>query len=52
MDTAFRHLRSFSRNTRRHLTAVAMDVVNGVLPLDEVQGGSSDPFTHGPSASS
>jgi GAF domain-containing protein len=52
MDTAFRHLRSFSRNTRRHLTAVAMDVVNGVLPLEEVQGGTSDPFTHGPSASS
>ncbi len=41
MDSAFRHLRSFARNTRRHLTAVAVDVVSGALALDEVQAGSS-----------
>lgn len=41
MDSAFRHLRSFARNTRRHLTAVAVDVVSGAVPLDEVRSGSS-----------
>lgn len=41
MDTAFRHLRSFARNTRRHLTAVAVDVVSGAVALDEVRAGSS-----------
>jgi AmiR/NasT family two-component response regulator len=45
MDSAFRHLRSFARNTRRHLTAVAVDVVNGVLPLDDLQSGSQDSVT-------
>ncbi|MEX0796166.1 MAG: hypothetical protein WD274_05695 [Acidimicrobiia bacterium] len=41
MDTAFRHLRSFARNNRRHLTAVAVDVVSGAVALDEVRAGSS-----------
>lgn len=41
MDSAFRHLRSFARNTRRHLTAVAVDVVSGAVPLDDVRAGSS-----------
>lgn len=41
MDSAFRHLRSFARNTRRHLTAVAVDVVSGAVALDEVRAGSS-----------
>jgi transcriptional regulator with GAF, ATPase, and Fis domain len=41
MDSAFRHLRSFARNTRRHLTAVAVDVVSGAVALDEVRSGSS-----------
>lgn len=41
MDSAFRHLRSFARNTRRHLTAVAVDVVSGAVALDEVRTGSS-----------
>lgn len=41
MDSAFRHLRSFARNTRRHLSAVANDVVSGAVSLDEVRVGSS-----------
>jgi AmiR/NasT family two-component response regulator len=45
MDSAFRHLRSFARSTRRHLTAVAMDVVNGVLPLGDVGAEPQDSMT-------
>lgn len=41
MDSAFRHLRSFARNNRRHLTAVAVDVVSGAIALDKVRAGSS-----------
>lgn len=41
MDSAFRHLRSYARDTRRHLTAVAVDIVSGVIALDEVRLGSS-----------
>lgn len=36
MDHAFRVLRAFARNSRRHLTAVAEEVVAGTLALDEV----------------
>jgi GAF domain-containing protein len=36
MDQAFRMLRTFARDSRRHLTAVAEAVVAGTLSLDEI----------------
>lgn len=41
MDAAFRSLRSYARNNRRHLTAAALDVVSGAVSLDEVTAGAS-----------
>jgi transcriptional regulator with GAF, ATPase, and Fis domain len=36
MDTAFRVLRTYARSNRRHLTDVAVEMVEGVLALDEL----------------
>lgn len=36
MDEAFRILRTYARNSRRHLSAVATEVAGGTVPLDEV----------------
>lgn len=41
MDEAFAMLRSYARSSRRHLTAVAMELVEGTLPLQEVVGAQS-----------
>ncbi|MEX0827026.1 MAG: GAF and ANTAR domain-containing protein [Acidimicrobiia bacterium] len=36
MDEAFRILRKYARDSRRHLSAVATDIAAGTVPLDEV----------------
>jgi hypothetical protein len=36
MDQAFRILRKYARDSRRHLSAVATDIAAGTVPLDEV----------------
>jgi len=36
MDAAFAQLRSYARNNNRQLTQVAVSIVQGALPLDEV----------------
>ena len=36
MDQAFTMLRSYARSSRRHLTAIAIQLVEGTLPIDEL----------------
>jgi transcriptional regulator with GAF, ATPase, and Fis domain len=42
MDEAFGRLRSYARRNNRRLTAVASEIVIGVLPIEAVTGGSAE----------
>lgn len=43
MDEAFAMLRTYARSARRHLTEVALQLVNGTLAVDEVAVGRPNP---------
>jgi transcriptional regulator with GAF, ATPase, and Fis domain len=40
MDQAFRMLRAYARDARRHLSAVATEIAEGIMPLDAVVSSS------------
>lgn len=43
MDEAFRLLRTYARSSQRHLTEVAMKLVEGTMAVDEVAAGTPRP---------
>lgn len=50
MEQAFQLLRTHARNTRRHLTEVAMEIVGGALGLDQVVDDPQSLHGHRPGA--